>query len=80
MNSFRDVFVLSDIGNAFHNLEAECENERSYSAVLDLGTERRPFDDDLNERLWATDIGLSKLVMYVGVMLLSALYVNIALL
>ena len=36
-------------------------NERSYCVVLDLGTDKRPFEDDLNERLWAVDIGVSKL-------------------
>ena len=41
--------------------------------VLDLETDKRPFEDDLGERLWAVDIGFSKLVMYVGVILFSAL-------
>ena len=73
MNSLKEVFVLRDGGNEFHNLEAECENERSYCVVLNLGTDKGPFEDDLSERLWAVDIGFSKLVMYVGVILFSAL-------
>ena len=36
-------------------------NERSYCVILALGTDKRPFEDDLSERLWAVDIGFSKL-------------------
>ena len=56
MNSFSELVVLRDVGIEFHNREAECEKERSYSAVLDLGTDKRPFEDDLNDRSRAIDI------------------------
>ena len=49
-----------DCGSAFHNFEAEYEKERSYNAVRDLGTERSPFSDDLEERVWVSDTGLSR--------------------
>ena len=73
MNSFSEFVVLRDVGIEFHNREAECEKERSYSAVLDHGTDKRPFEDDLNDRSWATDIGFSSFVIYIGVILFSAL-------
>ena len=73
MNSFSEFVVLREVGMEFHNREAECEKERWYSAVLDLGTDKRPFEDDLNDRSWATDIGISRFVIYVGVILFSAL-------
>ena len=73
MNSFSEFVVLRDVGIEFHNREAECEKERSHSAVLDLGTDKRPFEDDLNDRSWAIDIGFCRFVIYVGVILFSAL-------
>ena len=45
---FKEGLVRIDCGSAFHNFEAEYEKERSYNAVRDLGTERSPFSDDLN--------------------------------
>ena len=67
LNVLQDFFVLRKSGSKFHNLKAESENEQSYCVVLDLETDKRPFEDDLNEQLWAVDIGFSTLVMYVGV-------------
>ena len=63
MNSFSEFVVLRDVGIEFHNREAECEKERSYSAVLDLGPEKRPFEDDLNDRSWAIGIGFSRYML-----------------
>ena len=74
MNSFKEFVVLRDVGIEFHNREAEYEKERSYSAVLDLGTDKRPFEDDLNDRSWAIDIGFSRFVIYIGVGLKSTNY------
>ena len=39
-----------------------------------------PLSDDLNERTWAIDIGVSIFEIYAGVILLIALYVSTALL
>ena len=72
--------VRIDCGSAFYNFEAEYEKERSYNAVCDLGTERSPFSDDLKERVWVSDTGLSRPDIYAGAKLFSALYVNTALL
>ena len=81
MNSFSEGFVLRKGGSKVHILKAEYEKERPFSAfVLDLVFDKRPFEDDLSERLWAVDIGISKLVIYVGVMLFSALSVKMSLL
>ena len=80
MKLFKEGIDRIDCGSAFHNLEAEYEKERSYIAVLDLGTERSPFSDDLKERVWVSDTGLCRPDTYAGVKLFSALYVNTALL
>ena len=56
--------VRIDCGSAFHNFEAVYEKERSYNAVRDLGTERSPFSDDLKERVWVSDTGLSRPDIY----------------
>ena len=80
MKLFKEGLVRIDCGSAFHNFEAEYEKERSYNAVCDLGTERSPFSDDLKERVWASDTGLSRPDIYAGAKLFSALYVNTALL
>ena len=76
MKLFKEGLVRIDCGSAFHNFEAEYEKERSYNAVRDLGTERSPFSD----RVWVSDTGLSRPDIYAGAKLLSALYVNTALL
>ena len=80
MKLFKEGLVRIDCGSAFHNFEAEYEKERSYNAVRDLGTERSPFSDDLKERVWISDTGLSRPDIYAGAKLFSALYVNTALL
>ena len=80
MKLFKEGLVRIDCGSVFHNFEAEYEKERSYNAVRDLGTERSPFSDDLKERVWVSDTGLSRPDIYAGVKLFSALYVNTALL
>ena len=80
MKLFKESLVRIDCGSAFHNFEAEYEKERSYNAVRDLGTERSPFLDDLKERVWVSDTGLSRPDIYAGAKLFSALYVNTALL
>ena len=72
MKLFKEGLVRIDCGSAFHNFEAEYEKE--------LGTERSPFSDDLEERVWASDTGLSRPDIYAGAKLFSALYVNTALL
>ena len=76
MKLFKEGLVRIDCGSAFHNFEAEYEKERSYNAVRDLGTERSPFSDDLKERVWVSDTGLSRPDIYAGAKLFSALYVN----
>ena len=81
MKLFKEGLVRIDCGSAFHNFEAEYyEKERSFNAVRDLGTERSPFSDDLKERVWVLDTGLSRPDIYAGAKLFSALYVNTALL
>ena len=78
MKLFKEGLVRIDCGSAFHNFEAEYE----YNAVRDLGTERSPFSDDLKERVWVSDTGLSRpdIYIYAVAKLFSALYVNSALL
>ena len=66
MKLFKEGLVRIDCGSAFHNFEAEYEKERSYNAVRDLGTERSPFSDDLKERVWVSDTGLSRPDIYAG--------------
>ena len=80
MKLFKEGLVRIDCGSVFHNFEAEYDKERSYNAVRDLGTERSPFSDDLKERVWVSDTGLSRPDIYAGAKLFSALYVNTALL
>ena len=77
--TFKEGSVRIDCGSAFHYFEAEYEKEWSYNSVRDLGTERSPFSDDLKERVWVSDTGLSRPDIYAGAKLFSALYVNIAL-
>ena len=43
----RDVDVLISLGNAFHSFGAEAENDPSYRAVFDLGTELHVTDRKL---------------------------------
>ena len=59
MKLLKEGLVRIDCGSAFHNFKAEYEKERSYNAVRDLGTES-PFSDDLKERVWVSDTGLSR--------------------
>ena len=80
MKLFKEGLVRIDCGSAFHNFEAEYEKERSYIAVRDLGTDRSPFSDDLKEQVWVSDTSLSRPDIYAGAKLLSALYVNTAVL
>ena len=80
MNLFKEVLVRIDCGSEFHNFGTEYEKERSYNAEHDLGTERSPFSDDLKEKVWVSDTGLSRPDIYAGAKLFSALYVNTALL
>ena len=74
MKLFKEGLVRIDCGSAFHNFEAEYEKERSYNAVRDLGTERSPFSDDLKERVWVSDTGLSRPDIYAGVKLLCVVF------
>ena len=62
------------------NSIASWPNERSFSAVLDLGIDKRPFEDNLSGRLWAVDIGSNRLAICVKFRLFSALQVKMALL
>ena len=32
-----------------------------FSAVLDIGIDKRSFEDDLSERLWEVDIGINEI-------------------
>ena len=62
LNSFKELVVLKD-----------CENERSNSADRDLGIDKRPFSDDLNENECVSDIGFNKFKIYAGVKLFNSL-------
>ena len=73
MKLFKGGLVPIDCGRMFHNFEAEYEKERSYNAVLDLGTERSPFSDDLKKRVWVSDTGLSRPDIYAGAKLFKVL-------
>ena len=73
LNSFKELIALKDCGNEFHSLEAECEKERSNSADRDLGIDKRPFSDDLNENGCVSDIEFNKFEIYAGVKLFNAL-------
>ena len=54
-------------------LSSITERQNVRKSALDLGTDKRPFEDYLNDRSWAIDIGISRFVIYVGVILFSAL-------
>ena len=73
LNSFKELVVLKDCDIDFHNLEAECEKERSNSTDRDLGIDKRPFSDDLNENECVSDIGFTKFEIYAGVKLFNSL-------
>ena len=73
LNAFKDIFVRISCGKEFHNFDAECEKERSYSAERDLGMHKSPFSDDLKERECFSDKGVNRLEMYAGVKLFRAL-------
>ena len=51
----------------------QSEKERSNSADRDLGIDKRPFSDDLNENECVSDIGFNKFEIYAGVKLFNAL-------
>ena len=72
---FKEGLVRIDCDSVFHNFETEFEKEWSSNAVRDLGTERSPFSDDLKN-----EYGLSRLDIYAGAKLFSALCVNTAIL
>ena len=80
MKLFKESLVRIDCGSAFHSFEAEYEKERSYNALRDIGKERSTFSDDLKERVWVSNTGLSRPDIYAGAKLFSALYVKTALL
>ena len=48
-------------------------NDPSYRAVFDLGTDKEPHVTDRKLRLWVSDTGFNKSVMYSGVRLFIAL-------
>ena len=64
----------------FLNFITECKKEQSNSSDLDLGADNVPFSDDINDRLWASDIGFNILEMYAGARSLIAFNVRTALL
>ena len=63
----KDVAFRTDDGSEFHSLGADIENDLSYKDVRDLGTVNVPLIEDLRLRLWVSDIGFCKFVMYSGV-------------
>ena len=69
----RDEHVLISLGNAFHNFGAVAENDPSYRAVFDLGTDKETHVTDRKLRLWVSDTGFNKPVMYSGVRLFIVL-------
>ena len=80
LNSERELVILNDWGNEFHNFGAEYENERSYRTDLDQGIDKRPLSDDLSDSELVSDIGFNKLVIYViyaGVIPFNALNVKL---
>ena len=56
-----------DDGSEFHSLGADIKNDLSYKDVRDLGTANVPLTEDFRMRLWVSDIGFSKFVVYWGV-------------
>ena len=56
------------------------EYDLSNKAERYLGTANAPLTDDHSGRLWVSDTGFSKFVIYWGVKLFMALYVKTALL
>ena len=76
----RDEHVLISRGNAFHNFGAVAEKDPSYRAIFDLGTDEEPHVPDRKLRLWVSDSGFNKSVMYSEVRLFIALFVKTALL
>ena len=72
--------IFLQIGSEFHFLGAEDENDRSNKEVRDLGSDNVPLTDDLRLRLWVSETGFNKFVIYSGVSIFRALYVSTALL
>ena len=72
----RDEDVLIPLGNAFHSFGAVAENDPSYRAVLDLGTDKEPHVTGRKLRLWVSDTGFNKSLMYSGVRLFIALWLT----
>ena len=69
----RDEHVLISRGNAFHKFGAVAEKDPSYRATFDLGTDEEPHVTDRKLRLWVSDSGFNKSVMYSEVRLFIAL-------
>ena len=61
------------IGIEFHSFSAEYEYDLSNKEERDLGTANAPSTDDLSVRLWVSDTGFSRSVIYWGVKLFRAL-------
>ena len=80
LKPFSDDEFLTEIGSECHILGAAEENDRSNKEVCDLGTDNVPLTDDLRLRLWVSETGFNKFVIYSGVSLFRALYVSIDLL
>lgn len=76
----RDDEFRTGIGIEFHSFGAVYEYDLSNKEERDLGTANAPLTDDLSVRLWVSDTGFSKSVIYWGVKLFMALYVKTALL
>ena len=80
LKTFREPAFLTFWGRALHSLGAEHENDLSYIALRDFGTNSDPFSADRKFRECTCETGFSKVDMHSGVRLFNALYVNTALL
>ena len=70
---------MSEAMNSTISMQSKKTSDH-YSVDLDLGIDKRPFSDDLNDSERVSDIGFNKSEIYAGVNLFSALKVKRALL
>ena len=70
---FNDGELRTGIGTGFHSLDAECEYDLSNKEERELGKANAPLTDDLSVRLWVSETGFNRSVIYWGVKLFRAL-------
>ena len=69
---FKDDEFRNALGNEFHSLGAEYENDLSNTDDCDLGIANVPLADDLSARLCVSDTGFNSFEIYSGVKLCKA--------